>query len=459
MTSLLRNIIGAAWRRRFLIFVPFVVLTVLSVMATILLPKTYMSTALILLQEEGGSNPLDRAGSQSRDMRARVAALEALLKSDRVLIEVIRRHVGVNPDDAPAYAALLLEELRQRLTMRIIGNQFIEINLTGSKPVELRDELNLVVERLFEMLLLPSTATLSATEFLVQRQAEKIAVLEAQRDQVAAEGGDLSPLALGAKIEERNAAAAIIGSARTEAAEADAALREGVAAVLGDNRALRPLDAEIAELTSQVPSASPEAATELQQKIAALDALLPLEARAIETKRIADAAEARLAAAEQELSTHAALVEQRTSIEQSLAAAREEFEEYSARFASQREKTLIILQAPEQLKLVDAPQVPKRPSNSALKILVAGIAAGIALGCGLAVVAEQLDQSLRGEEDLAGVTKLPVLARLPSLKVEERTALSRYGVAGDAPPPQDGSSSSRASFSALDGGKKESAVS
>ena len=246
MTSLLRNIIGAAWRRRFLILIPFIILAAASLAASIMLPKTYRSTALILLQEEGGSDPLRRVDERTRDMRARVAALDALLKSDRVLSAVVKRHYNVDFKAAPAYGALLLELLRERLNIRIVGNHMFEISLTGSKPRELKNELDVVVERLFELLLVPSSATLSAPDFLIKRQELNIKKLEAQLARIKAEAGDLSELALSAKRAERDAALTTFKAAETEAKEALSRLQEAAFAALGGPRKLRSLDQEIA---------------------------------------------------------------------------------------------------------------------------------------------------------------------------------------------------------------------
>ncbi|MCI4664773.1 MAG: Wzz/FepE/Etk N-terminal domain-containing protein [Neomegalonema sp.] len=435
MTSLLRNIIGAAWRRRYLILFPFLLLATLSLAATIMLPKTYTTSALILLQEEGGSNPLGASGSRGRDTRARVAALEALLKSDRVLSEVVKRHHGADPATAPAYAALQLELLRERLTLRIVGGHFIEISLTGSKPVALKDELDEVVERLFELLLVPSSATMSATDFLIKRQELSIVALNAKLTEVTKAAGDLSPLALGEKRAKRDEAAAALKAARAEAKEADAQLREAAFAVLGPKTALRSLDGEIADLKAKLEDASGVEAEKLRKQIDALEVVRPVEARAAAKKLVAEKAAAQLALAGRELSEHVRNLSAKEKIAARLAAARKALAESRSRFRSQREKTLFILAAPDQLKLVDVPQVPKRPTRSALKILIAGIAAGIGLGCGLAVLAEQLDQSIRGEEDLGGETELPVLARLPRLREREKKALASYGLMGRREPP------------------------
>ena len=71
-------------------------------------------------------------------------------------------------------------------------------------------------------------------------------------------------------------------------------------------------------------------------------------------------------------------------------------------------------QAPERIKVIDRPYEPTAPTKPMTMLFaLAGIAAGIALGIGLAALLDLMDgsmRSIRGTEKLLGV---PVLARLP----------------------------------------------
>lgn len=432
MTSLFRTIIGAAWRRRFLILIPFLLLTIGSVAASILLPKTYTSTALILLQEEGPQElAANRSAASDLKIRARVAALEVLLKSDRVLTEVASRINGIDAVANPSLAALAVKDLRERLSIQIHDVYFVSISLTGSNPEALKQELDAVVARLFELLLLPSNATSSAIDFLIKQQGESISQLEARLVELNASAGDLTIAALGQTIEQRDAAAATARRADAEARQATINLREAVFGVIGDQPRLRALSAEIATLRRQLDAAPAAQKPDIEAKIAGLQELAPLEARANEARRLAGAATERLATAESVLADHRARADARDAVERELLEARAAADQLRARFRSQRDQTLRILDAPDQLKMVDEPKAPAAPTNSTLKLLFIGVAGGLGLGLGLAVLAEQLDQSVRGEEDLNAATELPVLARLPSLGRADEAALQVYGAAAD----------------------------
>lgn len=443
MTSLLRTIISAAWRRRALILAPFLFLTVASVAAAMFLPKTYESTALILLQEQGGSNPLERADERILDVRSRVAAIEALLKSDRVLSDVVERIYGVVAATDPVATDVELESLRTRLSIEIIGDHFVQISLRGSTPTAVRDELNAVVERLFELLLLPSTATLSATDFLVERQREFVAALEAELIGVNAVAGDLSLAAFNAKLAARDAAARDARAAISTAAQAIAAYRTAAVEIIGPGPAPAGVDEEIGKLRGALEGADAARQGEIEAQIAAFEDLRPTERIARDAQRAAEAARARLEQSERELASHSAFVDRRATIEAKLAAAQVALAGYQERFSSQREKTLIILDAPEELKVVDEPQIPERAATSALILIIAGVAGGLALGSGLAVVAEQLDDSVRGEEDLAATLELPILARLPRLDMAEKETLAAYGGEGVAEASADAAMASQ----------------
>jgi hypothetical protein len=71
-----------------------------------------------------------------------------------------------------------------------------------------------------------------------------------------------------------------------------------------------------------------------------------------------------------------------------------------------------ILNAPGRIKIVDPPQDPTISTTSRLKMLLAGIAAGLLLGVALAWAAELLDPIIYERDELISATGLPLLAVL-----------------------------------------------
>lgn len=77
----------------------------------------------------------------------------------------------------------------------------------------------------------------------------------------------------------------------------------------------------------------------------------------------------------------------------------------------------------ERFTLIDPPQLPERPCKpNRLALLLVGAVLGVGTGLGSASVAEYLDRSVRGPQD---VEELDVLATIPCLETEEERAARR----------------------------------
>jgi len=77
----------------------------------------------------------------------------------------------------------------------------------------------------------------------------------------------------------------------------------------------------------------------------------------------------------------------------------------------------------QRFRIIDQPSLPMKPSSADhVKISLAGLAAGIAVGVALAFLAEIRDHSLRDEQELRRIFAFPLMIGVPMLlsKVEER---------------------------------------
>jgi len=86
----------------------------------------------------------------------------------------------------------------------------------------------------------------------------------------------------------------------------------------------------------------------------------------------------------------------------------------SKEFDSQLSENMERKQKGEQFQVVDPASLPESPvAPNRPRILLVGLALGLAAALGAAFLTENLDNSIRGNDDLDGFTDLPLLAMLP----------------------------------------------
>jgi polysaccharide biosynthesis transport protein len=81
-------------------------------------------------------------------------------------------------------------------------------------------------------------------------------------------------------------------------------------------------------------------------------------------------------------------------------------------------------QGGEQLQVLDPPSLPQRPSSpNRLRISLAGLVMGLAIGLGLAIVRELTDVRVHADEELSDVVPAPMLVAIPRLSSPRENAL------------------------------------
>jgi polysaccharide chain length determinant protein (PEP-CTERM system associated) len=86
----------------------------------------------------------------------------------------------------------------------------------------------------------------------------------------------------------------------------------------------------------------------------------------------------------------------------------------SKEFDSQLSENMERKQKGEQFQVVDPPSLPESPvAPNRPRLLLVGLLLGLAAAVGAAFLIANLDNSIRGNEDLDGMTNLPLLAMLP----------------------------------------------
>lgn len=82
-------------------------------------------------------------------------------------------------------------------------------------------------------------------------------------------------------------------------------------------------------------------------------------------------------------------------------------------------------QGGERLQILDPPSLPQRPSSpNRLRISLAGLVVGLAIGLGLAIVRELTDARVRHDGNLSDIVPAPILVAIPRLSTPRENAFS-----------------------------------
>jgi uncharacterized protein involved in exopolysaccharide biosynthesis len=192
VTRIIRDLVQGAWRRRLLIVLPILLMLPVSIAAAIILPKAYMTRALMQLQEAGRDNPFSREGDPAATIyrvQERFEGLRALFMSESVLAKAL----GVEADRLPpAEREAKIGELRQALSLDLIGGDFIEVKLVGEKPEGLGQRLEAVMASFLEALV-PEQGGATAAQLMVNARRQELDALVRIREEVQRELAALPP--------------------------------------------------------------------------------------------------------------------------------------------------------------------------------------------------------------------------------------------------------------------------
>jgi len=113
----------------------------------------------------------------------------------------------------------------------------------------------------------------------------------------------------------------------------------------------------------------------------------------------------------------APIEKQQQQLERTITSAREMHDMLAKRYEMARlTGSLGRYEAPERIKIIDAPRDPSAPvTPGAFLFVIGGLLGGLILGAGLAATFEILDPRLRRKRDFEQASGLPVLAILPAL--------------------------------------------
>jgi hypothetical protein len=404
----LRIFADAAWRRRILLMVPFLVLLPLGLAFAKFGPKSYVARSLLLLQESGRDNPLARDAGPVR-MQDRIAGLQALLKSDRVLSAAIADLAnGEATADAKTLAGSA-QDLSSALSLELLGNDFLEFKLKAPHKEGLGRKLEVVTVRFLEALL-PAQDVVNVTQLLLDRRKEELDDAERRLNAFGNQIAAHLPPSYGADEAELNSRKIRLAQKQSELASLSAEVE-----VLRGSVGRTPAQVSALE-TEQALGRPGQARTTVRDTIDTSDLMKMQagEARVDALRKEVDQSGRDVDKLQQRLTlAYAPIGRQLENLKSDARKARISYEQVAKNYTPpSKMRSTTILNAPERIKVIDAPRDPEQPTLSALKIMLIAFAASLLSAVGVAVIAELLDPRLRRRDQYEQVAGIPVLARL-----------------------------------------------
>lgn len=461
-------ILESAWRRRYLIVIPILLVPIIGFTIGKLAPKYYDSHTSMLIQETAKMNPFLEDLAVSTMLKERLSSLQTLLHSRHILGLVAKERGYVHESMSPQAIDNAIAELSNNLSVTMAGKDLIRIDYRSSSPEGMKDTLDAVSRHFTEQLLAPERSSMKdSSQFLSdnikhRRQEldlaeEKLAEFKSRSDTTLPEM-QITSLArltkLKQRLYERQAELAgakkrlgsidlqlsktnpVIGKLeeqiiriRGELTLLQAKYTPQHSKVQGKLRNLNRLEEERTRLLSQTqPGISSEQLwdiassnsvdnlskappillsqlEELQKTTSKVDALTE-ETHVLKTM-IKDL--------EIQASNFGNNEKELYQLQRDLVLKRGLYDDLVERFEMAKlTHSLGIFEQEKRVKIIDRPYKPNSPSNLPnLLFIIAGIFGGIGLGTGLAVIAELCDTTIRRKDEIVLLSEAPVLSRIP----------------------------------------------
>jgi polysaccharide chain length determinant protein (PEP-CTERM system associated) len=465
-------LLWSAWRRRYLIAIPILVLPVLALFGGLLSSKKYVTHTTVLIQEAAKQNPFLQDLTVSTNLKSRMEALNALLHSRHILAGVAEEAGLLGEETSLSQREAVISNLSGSLRARLLGDDLVQITLTGQTPDGMRELLAAVSRQFVDRVVAPQKSAIGKSEaFLVKelekrrlqlqtaekklsdyktrfaeqlpnQHSSKVNRLTEVRDDLATrsislDGAIAAREGLRLRLVRTNPILGRLEQAIYESGSQLAVLRarysDKHSRVQGELRRLRSLESKRAKALESSRQLNVDDLERLWHRASsessAEDArILPLIVSQFRKLQEADSLVRRLqqeiAALDAErkdlelrVSAYGEHERQLQGLEREIAVKRKIFNELADRHQkAQVTGALGRSEEDDRVKLIDPPFAPAGPTNMPVILyLISGLIGGIALGIGLAVAAELLDTTIWRRQALSELLAVPVLTRIPVL--------------------------------------------
>ncbi|HDY7776172.1 TPA: chain-length determining protein [Vibrio vulnificus] len=466
----LYSILVAAWRRRYVIVTPIVILPIVGALIGMTATPIYRSHTSMLIQETAKMNPFLEDIAVSTMLKDRLSALSTLLKSRHVLYSVAKQEGLIDDNMTTAEQDRIIHQLAGKLNVQQLGKDFIQIELVANSPKGMASLLSAVSDQFIDQLLAPERSSIrDSSEFLTvhieKRQQELFAAEQAladfqnqySADTPAMQAQNLTRLAslkqslaekeaelagvektLGSLDQQLSKTNPVIGkieeqiiTIRSELALLSAKYTDQHSSVQAKMRELSRLEQERHQLLSNrsvtlnsaqlwdiasstisdTNDSQPLLVTQLQQLQVIRGQYEALNEETLSLASMIDELE-------QKANHFGNTAKDITRLERDVTVKRQLYEELVQRYEmAQLTGSLGIFEQNKRVKVIDVPYTPSSTANLPVILFVlAGLFGGIALGAGMAIFFEIFDSTIRSQQQLRSLINVPVLTVIPRIR-------------------------------------------
>ena len=469
-----QDLLTAAWRRRWWIGVPFVVLSVVAAAVVWWLPRAFQSSATIQVVSESAADAYVRTPGDTRQPDRLATIRQTTLTRTR--LEGIIKDLDLYADlRGRAVMDMVLDRMNSDIIFRSSDRDVLQVGFTAPDPY-----VSLAVATRLTALLLEENARArgqqaeETTQFLDKQLSEVRAKLDEQEKQLESYktkfSGEL-PSQLATNTQQLGNAQLVVRSlldtigrdqeqrlllqrqlesvqasneaAASKPASADGSVPAGPSDLEAARARLKALELRLTAEHPDVQRARRDVAKLEQQQAAQAPGAAPASAAAAPAApRLADLRS-------RELQAQIEIVDRRTASNQlEVNRLRSQGDDYARRIAAAptRESELATLTRDtedtkklysslmekqknatlaadlakasigDRYRVIETPRLPQKASGRSKRdLLLAGLLLALGLSVGLAAVIEYRDSSLRTEDDVTTSLRLPVLAMIPRL--------------------------------------------
>lgn len=466
----LLGLLNAAWRQRYVIFVPILILPFVGFGVSKLAPTKYDSHTSMLIQETAKMNPFLEDIAVSTMLKDRMSALRTLLHSRHVLYSVAEELELTTPEMSSVEKQEIITDLSQRLSVNQLGKDFIKISLSSDTPIGMEATLTSVSQHFIEQLLAPerssiqdsssflkihieerSAALAEAEEALARYvnenvhstpevQSQSLNRLASLKQTLAEKEAELSGVqkSLGSIDQQLSKTNPVIGRLEDQIIDTQSALTLLKAKYTNKHSAVQAKMLELERLENErktllalkQPGLNSDQLWDIASSttMSKLSDTQPLLVTQLHSLQLVRAQFESLKEETKSLRTMIFELEHKANnfgdnakemyrLQRDVKIKRQLYDELTERYEmAQLTGSLGVFEENKRVKIIDLPYTPSIKSNMpTFLFVIAGLVAGIGLGVGLAILFELFDSSVKRKSEIEDILNVPVLTVIPKM--------------------------------------------